>query len=164
LDAWVVFNQLRFDNILHVVDKFINEVRVQLVEKNVTLEISDQARQWLAKKGFDKLYGARPMQRLIQQKIRQTLADELLFGKLEHGGIARVDEKDGELTVVCTSAPVDAKPDERVVRVETKAEPEAKNDFEKPGSKSDGDTVIADTAPVPVESPRFLDSGKESKQ
>jgi ATP-dependent Clp protease ATP-binding subunit ClpA len=97
LDASIVFNQLTRTEILRVVDKFVNEVRAQLVEKNVTLEVTEAARQWFATKGFDKLYGARPMSRLIQQNIREPLAEELLFGKLEHGGIARADEKDGKI-------------------------------------------------------------------
>jgi ATP-dependent Clp protease ATP-binding subunit ClpA len=104
LDAWVAFNQLSFENILLVVDKFVKEVREQLVEKEVTLELSETARKWLGTKGFDRLFGARPMQRLIQQKIRQPLADELLFGKLEHGGKVAVDVKDNEISLTCTSA------------------------------------------------------------
>jgi ATP-dependent Clp protease ATP-binding subunit ClpA len=130
LDAWVVFNQLGYGNILQVVDKFVNEVRAQLVDKNVTIELTEAARKWLATKGFDKMYGARPMARLIQQKIRHPLAEELLFGKLEHGGTVSVDEKDGELVVTCESATL------------TADEKDASNVSTKPSSESS--PVLAD--------------------
>jgi ATP-dependent Clp protease ATP-binding subunit ClpA len=84
---------------LRVVDKFVKEVRGQLIEKNVSLEITDNGRQWFAAKGFDRVFGARPMARLIQQNIREPLAEELLFGKLQQGGSAKVDEINGELVV-----------------------------------------------------------------
>jgi ATP-dependent Clp protease ATP-binding subunit ClpA len=101
LDGWIAFNPLTHQEIIKVVDKFVEEVRVQLKEKNVDLELSETARQWLAKKGFDRLYGARPMARLIQQKIKEPLAEQLLFGNLEKGGKVAVDEKDGELSLDC---------------------------------------------------------------
>jgi hypothetical protein len=78
------------------------------VEKHVSLDVTDVAKKWLAVKGFDKLYGARPMARLIQQKIRHKLADELLFGKLEHGGKVLVDIKDDDLVLNCQSLVTDA--------------------------------------------------------
>jgi ATP-dependent Clp protease ATP-binding subunit ClpA len=81
-----------------VVAKFIGELRAQLMGKNVEITLSDAAIKWLAKEGYDELFGARPLQRLIQTKIRRPLAEELLFGALEHGGKVAVDEKDGELT------------------------------------------------------------------
>jgi ATP-dependent Clp protease ATP-binding subunit ClpA len=99
LDAWIVFNQLTHQNITRVVDKFIDEVRSQLEEKKVNLELTDKAKEWLSKKGFDRMFGARPMSRLIQQKIKEPMAEELLFGKLEHGGKVFVDEKDDELVL-----------------------------------------------------------------
>jgi ATP-dependent Clp protease ATP-binding subunit ClpA len=80
-----------------VVDKFIGELRAQLVEKKVELELTEPARAWLANKGFDKLYGARPMARLIQSKIKEPLANEILFGSLQRGGKLVVGESDGEL-------------------------------------------------------------------
>ncbi len=104
LDAWVVFNQLTYSDITRVVDKFVNEVRAQLFEKNVEIELDEPARKWFADKGFDKLFGARPMSRLIQQKIREPLAEEILFGKLEHGGIAKVSTEGEEIKVTCTAA------------------------------------------------------------
>lgn len=99
LDQSIVFNQLGRQEVLRVVDKFVQEVRSQLVEKKVELELTEPGRQWLAVKGFDKLYGARPMSRLIQQKVREPLAEELLFGKLQNGGTVIADEKDGEMVL-----------------------------------------------------------------
>jgi ATP-dependent Clp protease ATP-binding subunit ClpA len=97
LDAWIAFDSLSFETIEMVVDKFINELREPLAEKNVTLEMTGPARAWLAHKGFDRLFGARPMSRLIQLKIKEPLANEILFGSLQNGGKVVVDEKDGEL-------------------------------------------------------------------
>jgi ATP-dependent Clp protease ATP-binding subunit ClpA len=97
LDAWIAFESLSFANIERVVDKFINELRDQLADKNVTLELTEAGRAWLANKGFDKLFGARPMARLIQSKIKEPLANEILFGRLQGGGRVVVDAKDGEL-------------------------------------------------------------------
>jgi ATP-dependent Clp protease ATP-binding subunit ClpA len=99
LDAWVAFNSLAFGDIKHVVDKFIKEVRAQIYEKNVEIELTDAARNWLAENGYDKLMGARPMGRLIQSKIKEPLAEEILFGQLQTGGKLVVDVKDKELTL-----------------------------------------------------------------
>jgi ATP-dependent Clp protease ATP-binding subunit ClpA len=99
LDAWIAFNQLSFDNVIRIVDKFVAEVQTQLSEKNVTIELTDAARRWLAEKGFDKLFGARPMARLIHQQIKEPLAEEILFGKLQSGGRVIVDEKGGEIAL-----------------------------------------------------------------
>ncbi len=101
LDAWIAFNPLTYKDILRVVDKFINEVKEQLIEKRVTMQLTESARVWFADKGFDKQYGARPMARLIKQKIRERLADELIFGVLEHGGKVQVDVADGEFMIDC---------------------------------------------------------------
>ncbi|MBS2005051.1 MAG: AAA family ATPase, partial [Cyanobacteria bacterium SZAS LIN-5] len=116
LDASVVFHQLGRAEILRVVDKFADEVRIQLVDKNVDLKLTDAAKQWFAVKGFDKLYGARPMSRIIQQKIREPLAEELLFGKLQKGGSVIVNEKDGEIVLEVKSSDPD---DQEVVVKET---------------------------------------------
>lgn len=104
LDAWVAFNQLSMDNIKHVVDKFLNELEIQLKEKEVTMEVTDEARTWLAEKGYDRLYGARPMARLIQKKVKEPLSEELLFGQLEHGGHATIVVRDNEIVLDCVSA------------------------------------------------------------
>jgi ATP-dependent Clp protease ATP-binding subunit ClpA len=99
LDAWVPFKALDLENITLIVDKFINELNGQLAEKRVLVILEDSAKEWLAKNGFDAKYGARPMARLIHDKIKQPLASEILFGKLTDGGSVSVEEKDGELVL-----------------------------------------------------------------
>ncbi|HEX8407592.1 MAG TPA: ATP-dependent Clp protease ATP-binding subunit ClpA [Thermoanaerobaculia bacterium] len=91
LDAWIAFHPLSFEIIQQVVDKFIAELQTQLVAKKVTLELRDAGRAWLAKHGYDKAFGARPMARLISQKIKEPLVDAILFGKLADGGTVVVD-------------------------------------------------------------------------
>jgi len=110
LDASIVFNQLTHNEIIRVVDKFVAEVKEQLAEKDVTIELKQPAREWLAVKGFDKNYGARPMSRLVQQKIKEPLAEELLFGQLENGGTVIVDEKNGDIVLECTARKVATEP------------------------------------------------------
>ncbi|MBS9779307.1 MAG: AAA family ATPase, partial [Moraxellaceae bacterium] len=90
LDAIVQFNPLDSKIILNVVDKFLVELQTQLDDKKVTLEIDNKVRNYLAKKGYDKLMGARPMQRLIQNEIKKTLAEMILFGDLVNGGLVKV--------------------------------------------------------------------------
>ncbi|HEY0079690.1 MAG TPA: ATP-dependent Clp protease ATP-binding subunit ClpA [Pyrinomonadaceae bacterium] len=99
LDAWIAFDSLSFETIERVVDKLIDELRAQLIEKQVRIELRETARAWLARHGFDPQYGARPMARLIQTKIRAPLAEELLFGKLQQGGTLRIDAHEGELAL-----------------------------------------------------------------
>jgi ATP-dependent Clp protease ATP-binding subunit ClpA len=99
LDAWIVFESLSRESIELVVDKFIGELRDQLGPKNVTITLTGPARAWLAEHGFDSLYGARPMSRLIQSEIKQKLVDMILFGTLKDGGDATIDVKDGTIVV-----------------------------------------------------------------
>lgn len=105
LDAVVQFGALGFDHILRVVDKFLIELEVQLHEKNASLTATPAARDWLAQHGFDPLMGARPMARVIQDKIKRPLADELLFGKLVGGGRVTIDVVDGDLRVEASPEP-----------------------------------------------------------
>ena len=105
LDAIVQFQGLGFDHILRVVDKFIIELEMLLQEKHVSLSATPAARDWLAQHGFDPLMGARPMARLIQDKVKRPLADELLFGKLVNGGRVGIDVRDGELVVDAQAEP-----------------------------------------------------------
>jgi len=105
LDAVVQFQPLGFEHILRVVDKFLIELETQLHEKNVTLSATPPARDWLAQHGFDPLMGARPMARVIQDKIKRPLADELLFGKLVGGGRVTIDVKDDELSLDVQAEP-----------------------------------------------------------
>ncbi|MDD9945853.1 MAG: ATP-dependent Clp protease ATP-binding subunit ClpA [Myxococcales bacterium] len=90
LDAWILFAGLTDDVILRVVDKELGLLRAQLEPKAVTLEVSETARTWLAKNGYDPTMGARPMARLIEDQIKRPLAEALLFGALKEGGVARV--------------------------------------------------------------------------
>jgi len=97
LDNIIWFNHLDENVILHVVDKFIVELQTQLDKKSVCLEMTDQARQWLAKEGYDKTMGARPMARLIQEKLKKPLANEILFGSLTDGGVVKIKVKAKQL-------------------------------------------------------------------
>lgn len=97
LDAIVWFNHLDQDVILQVVDKFIVELEVQLDTKGVSLEVTNQARVWLAEQGYDRNMGARPMARVMQQKVKKELANELLFGELSEGGSVKIMLKDDKL-------------------------------------------------------------------
>jgi ATP-dependent Clp protease ATP-binding subunit ClpA len=99
LDAWVQFNQLAMRDVERVVDKFMGELQTQLVEKHVTVELTAAARHWLAQQGFDRLYGARPMARLIQKTVKEPLAEAILFGALQNGGRAVVDVQANEITL-----------------------------------------------------------------
>ena len=105
LDAVVQFQALGFDHILRVVDKFLIELEMLLHDKLVSLSATPAARDWLAQHGFDPLMGARPMARLIQDRIKRPLADELLFGKLVNGGRVSLDAVDGELSLDVQAEP-----------------------------------------------------------
>ncbi len=105
LDAVIQFGSLDFDHILRVVDKFVIELESQLHEKHVSLSVDPDARRWLAEHGFDPQMGARPMARVIQDKIKRRLADELLFGNLAEGGRVDVSVRDGELHVEAHALP-----------------------------------------------------------
>ena len=108
LDAIVQFSALNVEVVKTVVDKFLTELQAQLDEKRVTLEVDDAAREWLAREGYDEKMGARPMQRLIQEKIKRPLAEDLLFGDLANGGgVVRVTVYAGDLSVEVES-PVEA--------------------------------------------------------
>lgn len=97
LDSIIQFKPLGKETINHVVDKFIMELEVQLEDKGVKLDVETTARAWLAEHGYDEKMGARPMARLIQEKIKRPLAEELLFGKLMAGGVVFIEALDGEL-------------------------------------------------------------------
>ncbi len=110
LDAIVPFAYLPPEVVSRVVEKFILELELQLADQNVHITLDDDAQAWLTERGYDKLYGARPMGRLIQEKIKQPLAEELLFGKLVNGGEVKVHLKDNALTFeVSPAAPATKK-------------------------------------------------------
>jgi len=105
LDAIIPFASLGKDVIRRVVDKFIMQLDIQLADRNVEIELSEAARNWLADRGYDERYGARPLGRVVQEHIKKPLADELLFGQLVSGGIAFVDVVDDALSVTVKPPP-----------------------------------------------------------
>ena len=122
LDAIITFGQLPEAVILMVVDKFVNELDVLLAEKKVTIDFSTAARAYLARKGYSKQFGARPMARLIQQEVKRPLADEILFGRLVNGGHVEVDvegdaEEDEQLAFVYTQTDKPQEPEKEQAEV-----------------------------------------------
>jgi ATP-dependent Clp protease ATP-binding subunit ClpA len=97
LDAIITFNPLNTVIMKKVVDKFIEELRCQLIRKKVKVVLSDESRDWLADKGYDVRYGARPLARLVQTEIKDALSEEVLFGRLKKGGTVRIGLKDNRL-------------------------------------------------------------------
>jgi len=110
LDARVMFNALDKRVMSSIVRKFLREMEAQLAERKVTLEATDAAIAYLAEKGYDPDFGARPLARLIQDEVKRPLGEELLFGKLEKGGTVVVDARDDKLVFVCTGANADKVP------------------------------------------------------
>jgi ATP-dependent Clp protease ATP-binding subunit ClpA len=110
LDAVISFSALDHVIILRVVDKFLMQLEEQLSEKKVEAVFTQALKEHLAKKGFDPLMGARPMARLIQDTIRRALADELLFGKLVHGGKVTIDIGEDEKVILRFEEPAAATP------------------------------------------------------
>src|SRR5690606_9317706 len=114
LDAIVPFDYLAPGTINRVVDKNILQLELQLNDQNVHIQFDADAREWLGKRGYDRLMGARPMARLIQEVVKQPLAEELLFGKLASGGEVHVSLKDDKLAFQITpAAPKPAKAKKR---------------------------------------------------
>ena len=129
LDAVIGFKNLSPAVMNRVVDKFIMELEVQLDDRDVTIELDEEARKWLAQRGYDDAFGARPLARVIQEHVKKPLAEELLFGKLAKGGAVKVTVDDGKLAFeLAESKPVkSAKP--------------AKKD---PGGESDKEPVLVE--------------------
>jgi ATP-dependent Clp protease ATP-binding subunit ClpA len=111
LDAIVGFKALGPEVISRVVDKFLIQLEAQLADRGVTIEASQQARAWLGEKGYDRLYGARPLSRIIQEHIKKPLAEELLFGRLVKGGVVRIGLVDGKLAFDFDDEPTPEKPE-----------------------------------------------------
>ncbi|WGW04790.1 ATP-dependent Clp protease ATP-binding subunit ClpA [Tropicibacter oceani] len=99
LDAVISFAPLPKNTILQVVEKFVLQLEAQLMDRNVTIELTTPAAEWLADRGYDEKMGARPLGRVIQEHIKKPLAEELLFGKLAKGGLVKVSVKDGDLVL-----------------------------------------------------------------
>jgi ATP-dependent Clp protease ATP-binding subunit ClpA len=108
LDATIGFAALTPEIVSRVVDKFVMQLEAQLADRHVVIELSDEARAWLAKKGYDRLFGARPLGRVIQEHIKKALAEELLFGKLAKGGTVRVEVAEEKLVFTYPEPPLPA--------------------------------------------------------
>nr|WP_321984522.1 ATP-dependent Clp protease ATP-binding subunit ClpA [uncultured Lichenicoccus sp.] len=114
LDAIIPFAGLTPEIVAQVVEKFVLQLEAQLADRNVTIELSSSAKEWLAERGYDRLYGARPLARVIQEHIKKPLAEELLFGRLVKGGSVKVSLRDGKLAfdyVEASAAPPPADPE-----------------------------------------------------
>jgi ATP-dependent Clp protease ATP-binding subunit ClpA len=114
LDATITFAALTPETVGRVVEKFVMQLEAQLADRNVTIELSSAAKEWLAERGYDRLYGARPLSRVIQEYIKKPLAEELLFGRLVRGGAVKVTLAEGKLAFEISEAALPAlpKPDE----------------------------------------------------
>ncbi|MFO1137069.1 MAG: ATP-dependent Clp protease ATP-binding subunit ClpA [Rhodoblastus sp.] len=163
LDAIVAFGHLPREVIARVVDKFVMQLEAQLADRNVSIELTDEARDWLIEHGYDETMGARPMARVIQQTIKTPLADELLFGRLKNGGTVRVmvtaDEKGArKLGFVYPEGPVLPRPEREIVgaakKRKPKAEPEVRRARAKKsgGSPDEGGTPVGSVPRVPLKS------------
>jgi len=105
LDAVVHFASLGAEAVERVVDKFMTELEGQLAQRRVQVELTPAARRWLAERGYDTTFGARPMARLIQDKVKRVLADEMLFGRLKDGGKVEIDAPADELVFTYSPLP-----------------------------------------------------------
>ena len=134
LDAVIPFAPLETDVVRKVVDKFVMQLEVQLGDRQVDIVLDDPARDWLAARGYDKAYGARPLARLVQEKIKKPLADHLLFGELEQGGVVEVTVIDHDL-VVTVAAPraqqIDNKSAKKVKSKAAQRKPRGKKSLSK---------------------------------
>ncbi|MGO9007618.1 MAG: ATP-dependent Clp protease ATP-binding subunit ClpA [Beijerinckiaceae bacterium] len=147
LDAIVTFGHLPREVIIKIVDKFVMQLEAQLADRNVTIELADEARNWLVENGYDEQMGARPMARVIQQMIKTPLADEVLFGRLKNGGTVRVvvtsDEDDvKKLGFVYPEGPVLPRPERDIVEAGKKrvrSEPEVRRAKARKQKDEDGE-------------------------
>ena len=148
LDAIVPFGHLPVEVIKRVVDKFVMQLEAQLADRNVTIELTDEARGWLVEHGYDEAMGARPMSRVIHQHIKTPLADEVLFGRLKNGGAVRVvvvgdDKGEKKLGFVFPEGPVLPRPERDIIEAGKKRasadEPEASDEADGSDPKSGPD-------------------------
>ncbi|WP_084005103.1 ATP-dependent Clp protease ATP-binding subunit ClpA [Magnetovibrio blakemorei] len=141
LDSIITFANLSQEVMARVVDKFIMELEVQLAERNVTIELTDEARAWLGKKGYDRNFGARPLSRVIQEHIKRPLSEELLFGALMNGGTVQIKVEDG-LIAFDYPEPAPKAPRRRSQKPKSPKNPE--------GGEKGGLPVKAGRSPVPA--------------
>jgi ATP-dependent Clp protease ATP-binding subunit ClpA len=147
LDAVIAFAGLPPEVISKVVEKFIFQLEAQLADRGVTIELSEAAAKWIGEKGYDEKFGARPLARVIQEHIKKPLADELLFGKLENGGIVKVlVEGKGEESKLAFE----------IIPADPSKKPKAKDE--------DEDDEEAETALVEVAPRKALAGPKEKKE
>ncbi|CAN7357722.1 ATP-dependent Clp protease ATP-binding subunit ClpA [Bosea sp. LjRoot237] len=160
LDATISFGHLPKTVVARVVDKFVLQLEAQLADRNVTIELSDEAREWLVENGYDEAMGARPMARLIQQTIKTPLADEVLFGRLKNGGAVKVVVIQSEtgikvLGLEFPDGPVKPKPEKDVANAAEKRtrKPRAKG-LGKAKVASSGSSKRGPKPDAPVEPPK----------
>jgi ATP-dependent Clp protease ATP-binding subunit ClpA len=110
LDAIVTFGRLSPEVMETIVEKFILQLEAQLAERRVAITLTPEARSWLATRGYDPVFGARPLARVVQREVRDPLTDELLFGQLEHGGTVVIGVADDKLTFQCQARQVEPPP------------------------------------------------------
>jgi ATP-dependent Clp protease ATP-binding subunit ClpA len=108
LDAIVTFKSLSPDVMETIVEKFVLQLEAQLAERHVAIELTPEARAWLAVKGYDPVFGARPLARVLQREVRDPLTEELLFGRLEHGGTVTIGANEAGLTFAYAPRPTPA--------------------------------------------------------
>jgi ATP-dependent Clp protease ATP-binding subunit ClpA len=136
-----------------VVEKFVFQLEAQLGDRNITIELSPEANEWLAKRGYDDKFGARPLARIIQEHIKKPLAEEILFGALKDGGTVRVvvTEKEGDdvlgFDYIKSDAPVKPRPPKAAAVPEKTSKPRAKRS-KKPRSGSKGGSSSVPKVPL----------------
>ncbi len=158
LDSVISFGHLPKEVVAKVVDKFVLQLEAQLADRNVTIELSDEARDWLVEHGYDEAMGARPMARLIQSTIKTPLADEVLFGRLKNGGAVRVVVQTGEderrtLGFEYPEGPVTPKPekDVAIAKEKKKRKPRATPArTQKPDKPKGGEGGVRTVPKVPL--------------
>jgi len=150
LDATISFAPLTRSTIDRVVEKFVLELEAQLIDRDVTFDLTPEATRWLGEKGYDEKFGARPLGRVIQEHIKKPLADELLFGKLENGGTVKV---------VVAGKGDDSKLAFDIIPADPSKKPKAKSEDDDDEGEDDPQPVLVDATPK-----KALPGPKEKKE
>ncbi len=152
LDAIINFAALAPETVRKVVDKFIIQLEAQLADRGVTITLTDKARDWLAERGYEPAYGARPLSRVVQEHVKKPLSEELLFGRLVDGGAVEVDtakaDKDGDVTHLTVTVIGDDKADittGSAKSAKTKKKSSAKPSAAKTSASKKKETIDAET-------------------